>query len=45
MGEGYRGGLCVFVYVDSHQRFQYYLTGLFGKGMVVVCMCVCMQSS
>ena len=31
----------VCVYVDSHLRFQFYLTGLLGKRMVVVCMCVC----
>ena len=35
----------VCVYVDSHLRFQFYLTGLLGKRMVVVCMCVCRQSS
>ena len=47
MGEGYSGGLCVCVcvYVDSHLRFQFHLTDLLGKGMVVVCMCVCRQSS
>ena len=45
MGEGYSGGLCVCVYVDSHLSFQFYLTGLLGKGMVVVCMRVCRQSS
>ena len=33
------------VYVDSHLRFQFCLTGLLGKGMVGVCMCVCRQSS
>ena len=44
-GEGYSGGLCVCVYVDSHLRFQFNPTGLLGKGMVVVCMCVCRQSS
>ena len=44
-GEGYSGGLCVCVYVYNHLRFQFYLTGLLGKGMVVVCMCVCRQSS
>ena len=37
--------VCVCIFVDSHLRFQYYLTGLLGKGMVVVCMCVCRQSS
>ena len=47
VGEGYSGGLCVYVcvYVDSHLRFQFYLTGLLVKEMVVVCMCVCRQSS
>ena len=45
MGEGYSGGLCVRVYVGSHLRFELYLTGLLGKGMVVVCMCVCRQPS
>ena len=35
----------VCVYVDSHLRFQFNLTGLLGKGMVVVCMCACKQSS
>ena len=48
VGEGYSGGLCVCVcvcvYVDSHLRIQFNLTGLLGKGMVVVCMCVCTQS-
>ena len=33
--------VCVCVYVVSHHRFQFYLTGLLGKEMVVVCMCVC----
>ena len=37
--------VCVCIFVDSHLIFQYYLTGLLGKGMVVVCMCVCRQSS
>ena len=37
--------VCVCVYVDSHLRFQFYVTGLLGKGMVVVWMCVCRQSS
>ena len=37
--------VCVCVYVDSHHKFQYILTGLLGKGMVVVCICVCRQSS
>ena len=37
--------VCVCVYVDSHLRFQFYLTGLLEKGLVVVCMCVCRQSS
>ena len=32
------------VYVGSHLRIQFNLTGLLGKGMVVVCMCVCTQS-
>ena len=45
MSLGYSGGLCVCVYVDSHLRFQFNLTGLLGKGIVVVCMCVCRQSS
>ena len=38
MGEGYSGGLCVCVcvYVGSHLRFQFYVTCLLGKGMVVV---------
>ena len=47
MGEGNNDGLCVCmcVYVDSHLRFQFYLTGLLWEGMVVVCMCVCRQSS
>ena len=45
MGDGYMGGLYVCVYVASDLRFQFYLTGLLGKGMVVVCMCVCRQSS
>ena len=47
MGEGNSGGLCVCVcvYVDSHVRFQFNLTGLLGNGMVVVCMCVCRQST
>ena len=34
----------VCVYVDSHLRFQFNLTGLLGKGMMVVCMCVCKHS-
>ena len=38
-------GVCVCVHVDSHLRFQFNLTGLLGKEMVVVCMRVCMQSS
>ena len=29
---------CECVYVDSHLRFQFTLTGLLAKGMVVVCM-------
>ena len=33
------------VYVDSHLRFQICLTGLGGKEIVVVCICVCRQSS
>ena len=37
--------VCVRVYVDSHLRFQINLTGLLGRGMVVVCMCVYRQSS
>ena len=37
--------VCVCVYVDSSISFQSYLTGLLGKGMVVVCMCVCRHSS
>ena len=37
--------VCVCVYVYSNIRFHSYLTGLLGKGMVVVCMCVCRQSS
>ena len=45
MDEGYSGGWCVCVYVDSHLRFRINLTGLLGKGMVVVGMCVCRQSS
>ena len=36
--------VCVCVYVGSHLRIQFNLTGLLGKGMVVVCMCVCTQS-
>ena len=28
----------VCVYVDSYLRFQFNLTGLLGKGMVLVCM-------
>ena len=44
MDEGYSGGWCVCVYVDSHLRFHINLTGLLWKGMVVVCMCVCRQS-
>ena len=48
VGEGYSGGLCVCVcvcvYVGSHLRIQFNLTGLLGKGMVVVCMCVCRLS-
>ena len=32
------------VYVDSLLRFHINLTGLLGKGMVVVGMCVCKQS-
>ena len=35
----------VSVYVDRYLRFQFNLTGLLGKGMMVVCMCVCRQSS
>ena len=35
----------VCVYVDSHLRFQFNLTDLLEKGMVVVCMFVCRQSS
>ena len=45
MGEGYSGGWFMCVYVDSHLRFQFNLTGVLGKRMVVVCMCVCRQSS
>ena len=37
--------VCVCVYVDSHLRFQFYLTGLLRKGMMVVYICVCRQSS
>ena len=37
--------VCVCAYVDCHRRFQFYLTGFLGKRMVVVCMCVCRQSS
>ena len=37
--------VCLCVYVDNHLRFQFYVTGLLGKGMVMVCMCVCRQSS
>ena len=38
--------VCVCVYVNNHLRFQFNLTGLLRKGMmVVVCMCVCRQSS
>ena len=37
--------VCVCIFVDSHLIFQYYLTGLLDKGMVVVCMCSCRQSS
>ena len=37
--------VCVCVDVDSHLRFQFNPTGLLGKGMVVVCMCVRRQSS
>ena len=37
--------VCVYVYIDSHLRFQFYLTGLLQKGMVVVCMYVCRQYS
>ena len=33
------------VCVDSHLRYEFYVTGLLRKGMVVVCMCVCRQSS
>ena len=46
-GEGNNGGLCVCkcVYVDSHFRFQFNLTGLLGNGMVGICMCVFKQSS
>ena len=33
------------VYVDIHLRFQFNLTGLLEKRMVLVCMCVCRQSS
>ena len=28
--------VCMGVYVDSHVRFQFYVTGLLGKRMVVV---------
>ena len=37
--------VCVCPYVDSRLRFQFYLPALLGKGMVVVCMCVCRLSS
>ena len=37
--------VCVCVYVDSYLRFQFNLTGLLWRGMVVDCMCVCRQSS
>ena len=37
--------VCACVYVDSSLRFQFYVTGLLGEGMVMVCMCVCRQSS
>ena len=30
--------VCECVYIDSHLRFQFNLTGLLGKGIVVVCM-------
>ena len=39
-GRDNSGSLCVWAYVDSHHRFQFILTGLLGKGMAVVCMCV-----
>ena len=46
MGEGYNGGLCVCVcvcvYVDSHLRFQFYLTGLLWKGIDGGSLHVCM---
>ena len=45
LGQGYSGGLCVCVYVDNHLRIQFYLNGLLGKRILVVCMCVCRQSS
>ena len=32
MGEGNSGGLCVCVYVESHLKFQFYLTGLLWEG-------------
>ena len=38
VGEEYSRGLCVCVYVDSHLRFQFYLTCLLGKEMVVAWM-------
>ena len=28
--------VCVCIYITSDLRFQFYLTGLLGKGMVVV---------
>ena len=36
-------GVCA--HVDSHLSFHINLTGLLGRGMVVVCMFVCKQSS
>ena len=35
-------GVCV--YVDCHLIFQFNMTGLLGKGMAVVCMCVYLGS-
>ena len=37
--------VCVCIYITSDLRFQFYLTGLLENWMVVVCMCVCRQSS
>ena len=33
------------IYVDSSLRFQFYLIGLLGKGMVVDFLCVCRHFS